>query len=326
MALSVSVENPDSLFKYWNDKSHGLGWDCLFILPPWLRAWLDVFGRGLTPNVCVVRGGGQIVGIAPLAVEGQSVRIIGSRDVCDYLDFIVVPGREAEFADALLKHLRTEGFRGLDCGYVRSGSALERVLSYWQQRCGVELSDGETCESYFMELPHSWQKYLTMLSSRHRHELRRKMRRLGEMGKIDFICRRDAGGIEGSMDIFIGLFRKNRDDKAAFMTPEMETFFRTLSSEMTVYDLTRIYLLFIDNMPVAANLCFEYGDTLYLYNNGYDRHYPGPGLGYLCKAMSIGDAIERRLGRFDFLRGSEPYKRRLGGRPESLTGRYVKLN
>ncbi len=326
MTLSVSVEKLDSLFEYWHDESTGLAWDCLFVLPPWLKSWLEVLSPNFEPYICVARERGRILGIAPLAADGHNVRIAGGRDVCDYLDFIVVPNREKEFSDLLLQHLRREGFRHLDCGYVRGSSVLERILAYWQDRCGVELSDGETDESYFMELPLSWQKYLTMLSSRHRHELRRKLRRLHEKGRVDFRCHRDAADLEKTLDIFMDLFRKNRESKAAFMSLKMESFFRSLAAGMAERDMTRIYLLMIDDRPVAANICFEYGNTLYLYNNGYDRRYSGPGVAYLCKALSIKDAIDRRLGRFDFLKGSEPYKRRLGGKPDRLIARCVKLN
>ena len=60
-------------------------------------------------------------------------------------------------------------------------------------------------------------------------------------------------------------------------------------------------------------LAFEDGVTTYLYNSGYDPAYSHLAVGLISKAHAIRDSIERGLTRFDFLRGEEDYKRRLGG-------------
>ena len=41
-------------------------------------------------------------------------------------------------------------------------------------------------------------------------------------------------------------------------------------------------------------------------------------MGLACKLLSIRDAIERGLATYDFLKGNEAYKHRLGGIPVPL--------
>jgi CelD/BcsL family acetyltransferase involved in cellulose biosynthesis len=62
----------------------------------------------------------------------------------------------------------------------------------------------------------------------------------------------------------------------------------------------------------------DLGGTRYLYNSGYDADFSGLSVGIACKLLSIRDAVERGLTRYDFLKGEETYKRRLGGVPVAL--------
>jgi CelD/BcsL family acetyltransferase involved in cellulose biosynthesis len=53
---------------------------------------------------------------------------------------------------------------------------------------------------------------------------------------------------------------------------------------------------------------------VYLYNSGYDPEYGYLSAGLLSKLLSIKDSIERVRKCYDFLKGPEEYKYRLGGR------------
>jgi hypothetical protein len=55
-----------------------------------------------------------------------------------------------------------------------------------------------------------------------------------------------------------------------------------------------------------------------LYNNGYEPRFRSLSLGLISKVLTIKDSIERRRERYDFLKGTEAYKQRLGGRPVPL--------
>jgi CelD/BcsL family acetyltransferase involved in cellulose biosynthesis len=74
----------------------------------------------------------------------------------------------------------------------------------------------------------------------------------------------------------------------------------------------------MDGQPVATSLCFDYTFSRLLYNSGYNPEYSYYSVGLMLNALSLQEAIERGLGYFDFLRGPEPYKRRLGGESRNL--------
>jgi len=93
----------------------------------------------------------------------------------------------------------------------------------------------------------------------------------------------------------------------------MESFFRSIASAMSQQKLLRLNILELDNKPVAATMCFDYKDTIYLYNSGYEPDYGWLSVGVISKALCIKDSIERHKKRFDFLKGAEAYKFHLGG-------------
>ena len=84
--------------------------------------------------------------------------------------------------------------------------------------------------------------------------------------------------------------------------------------------LLRFGILELNGLPVAAVMYFDYNNTVFLYNNGYDPQYSFLSVGLISKVLCIKDSVERGRGKFDFLKGAEEYKYRLGGKEITLYG------
>ncbi len=95
---------------------------------------------------------------------------------------------------------------------------------------------------------------------------------------------------------------------------------------MAAEGLLRIGLLNLDSRPVAAILYFDYRDIVYLYNSGYDPEYRHLNVGLISKVMCIKESIQRGKKRFDFLKGAEAYKYRLGGKEIPLYRSRIALS
>jgi len=102
------------------------------------------------------------------------------------------------------------------------------------------------------------------------------------------------------------------------MAEDVESFFRSLAVEMADAGLLMLSFLDLNDRPVATTMCFDYRSTVYLYNNGYDRHFGSLSVGFMSKVLSIQESIKRGRKKYNFLRGSEAYKGRLGGHPVRL--------
>jgi len=282
-------------------------------LPPWLQAWWNTLGSGGNPYLLSVGQRDDPVGIAPLLVDGEQVRLAGDRDVCDYLDFVVAPGREEEFFRILLAHLRSAGIALLDLGAVRVDSSVMTRLVPVAKKLGYEVTAHPEEVSLEMPLPASWDGFLLTLSGKERHEIRRKLRRLAEAGPVRYRLVEGRNEVDREMETFLTLFAMNRTDKAVFMTGRMASFFRSLAGAMAAERMVRLFFLDVDGIAAATVMCFDYNATVYLYNNAYDEQFRAFSVGLLCKVFSIRDSIERRRRAYDFLKGAEAYKYRLGG-------------
>ena len=281
------------------------------MLPPWIEPWLEHFGGSREPHIYKITESGELLGFAPLLMHDAEASLIGSPDVCDYLDFIVAPDRREQFFSGLVAHLRQQGIMSLDLGPLRPDSAAQAYFG-----CGGSCTQEDI--SYELELPDGWDRYLNTLAVQQRHEVRRKLRRLEEAGRFAYNVVDAPEAIDAAMDIFLHLFMISRPDKNAFMTEAMEAFFRSLARSMALRGLVRLGFLDIDGAPAAAVMCFEYSGTVYLYNSGFDPRFRHLNAGLLCKVLSIRDSIERGKKVYDFLKGAEIYKQRLGGRPAPL--------
>lgn len=313
MVCTVTDESFDWFAACWRDNRHGLRWDTLFVLPPWLQVWRQVFAPESTVRFSVVRQDGQVIGIAPLLPRDGMAMIVGSPDVCDYADLIVAPGREPEFCDALLGDLKQKGVGLLDLGSLRPESTAKSWLVELARDRGYAVSCREEALSLERDLPATWEEYLQLLSAKQRHEIRRKLRRLEEAGNINYRFVEDTAAVPDFLDIFLRLFIEGQKDKATFMTGEMEAFFRSMAMVTAEAGLLRSGILELDNIPVAVTLAFDFNDVIYLYNSAYDPRYRSLSVGVLSKALYIKDSIERGKRRFDFMKGEERYKYHLGG-------------
>lgn len=312
---TIDFPNLDTL---WQQYGRIWKWDNPFITSPWLKAWHQVFGDGKEPLLTLVCSDGKPVGLAPLLVEGTTARIIGSADLCDSGDVAVAPDKETLFFSGLFDFLESRQISRLVLEPVRPDSIVYSIAS------GAVRTDRWRCtttplsQSLEMELPGSWQEYLDRLSSKQRHEIRRKLRRLHESGDIVMSDIGGAESIDSAISQFVELFRQSSTDKATFMNNKRELFFRELGAELSAAGMLKLLCLTINTIPAAIVFCIEHSNFLYLYNNGYNPVYRATSIGLLSKVLSIRAAIKAQLTTYDFLGGTERYKYQLGGKEITL--------
>jgi CelD/BcsL family acetyltransferase involved in cellulose biosynthesis len=303
-----------------------LQWNCFFVLPPWLKVWWQAFGAANTMHLAAVRQAEEILGIAPLMLKNETAFFMGDTDVCDYQDFVVRPARSEEFFNAVLDDLKQRGIQQLNLGAVRPDSTVQTTLVNVAAARGCQVSCNKLDISYEMELPETWDEYLMQLKGKQRHEVRRKLRRLEEAGKISYRMVQDPAGVKEEIEIFFRLFKMSRDDKEIFMTSEMTSFFRSLTETLAGENMLKLFFLDFNDTPAAAVICFDYESGVYLYNNGFDLKFRSLSVGILSKVFSIQNSIQNGKQKYDFLKGAETYKPRLGGKEVPLHRCTIQLN
>lgn len=317
--LKTTTDGLELPWKLWRNQRALFQGRPLFVTPPWLQAWKDTLGQDATLCVLGAAGPDGAEGYCPLTLRQGVGLFAGDPEVCDYFDVVVPSGMEDHACRAFLHGAHLMGIATLDLFPVRPDSV---VMTHWVPLCramGRRVLVETVDVTVEMPLPGTWEDYLLSLSGKQRHEVRRKLRRLEETASVDFRVVTTPTEIEAALEVFFRLFRSNREDKARFLTPGMRTYLETLCRTMSEHGMLRLSFLDMDGFPAASAICFDDGKSIFLYNNGYNAAFAHVSVGLMLTVWTIKDAVELGRGRYEFLRGDETYKFRLGGREVPLS-------
>ncbi len=285
-------------------------WSFLEGLPP-LAAHTGPFPHpGFIAPWRQFRPGGELVAIrrdgaaVALVTESGVARFAGEADLTDYHSPL---GLDPEGVVAGLVDVLDPGTRlTLDSLPLEAAESLLKQFA----AAGVAVSMQPTDATLVLELPGDPAAYLEGLDAKQRHEVRRKRRRFTEQAGAPSVVRDPT-----AFPWFAATHRTAAGDKGAFMTDDMESFFAALvESAGGVVDV----LVDGAGTRVAAAFGFEDADTYYLYNSCFDPGRASLSPGVVMVAGLIEAAITAGRRRFDFLKGGEEYKLRLGATPRVL--------
>ena len=289
-----------------------------FLHPAWQQVWLDAFQDGRDLLLYAVRDGDTLTGVAPLLRDGDTLSFIGHYSICDYMDFIVAPGRGRDVFSALLATLVDEEWSKIELRGLRDGSATLADLPAAAEAAGLSCERQDEAVAPRITLPASWEGFLSGLSKKDRHELRRKIRKMQGAGELELHTYTSPQDVEVHLPILLRFMVESRTDKADFLSEQMGLFFHKATQALAHHGLVRLYELELDATPVASVLCFDQGGQLFMYNSGYDPEYAAMSAGVVSKAFCLQDAIESGRHCVDMLRGDESYKYKLGGQDQTI--------
>jgi CelD/BcsL family acetyltransferase involved in cellulose biosynthesis len=268
----------------------------------------------------------QLVGIAPLFIteyDGrQALMLVGSIEISDYLDLIVRADDLPRFLSGLLDFLAsrfasTGNWSGIDWYNIPDSSPTLAALKTESGRRGWTHHEEIYRPTPRIALNGSFEEYLSRLDKKQRHEIRRKMRRAAESGKVRFyVLDRDAD-IETELDSFFHLMVQD-PNKAMFLRDAMRDQMSTIIRAAHEGGYLWLGFLEVEGVKAAASLNFDYKNKLWGYNSGVRRDFMELSPGWVLLAHVIQWCCENNRYEFDFMRGDEEYKYRFGG-----VNRYV---
>jgi CelD/BcsL family acetyltransferase involved in cellulose biosynthesis len=292
----------------------------VFCHPAWMRAWWESLGSG-DLLLALVWDGDEPIAVFPTCTCGGEeglLSFLGSQDVTDEQVPTALPGREAEALAFFTDWVFTDGgFDRIRFHSVLEGNRWLGIAVDLAEEAGHELTHDQVDVAPAIALPSSFEDYLQGLSGHDRHELRRKRRRLGEMGEWR-VRRADDVGWEADLSAFFEFHRQAPGEKAGFFTADRERFFRRLAADLFLFGLARLDVLDLDGEPVACTFSYDFRDTVALYNSSFRPDLAKQAPGMVLVGSLIEHAIEEGKRMFDFLRGDEPYKKRFGPVPRAV--------
>ena len=268
--------------------------------PAMLQVWWELRGSG---DLQLVENDEALLA---LHHNGETIRMIGEPDLFDYHSPLGADAARlvAEWAEELEPGLSID-FDSLP------GDAADELMSGLSKAGLVPAAEVHESAAV-LSLPSDYESYLAQLHKKQRHETRRKHRRFSEILGEPHLRR--TSGAE-ALARFAEMHRKASGDKGTFMTPEMEQYFARLH---VASDAHFDFLYGDGDSPVAAAFSFEDARCYYLYNSAYDPDAAAASPGIVLVSELIRRSIEDGKARFDFLKGDEIYKYRLGAEARPL--------
>jgi len=313
----------DALRGEWDTLLEASATNEVFLTYEWQSTWWNTYCPG---DLWLIAGRDEqerLVGIAPWFVEQPSrlVRMVGCVDVTDYLDIVATPEHHSAFCLALAGWLKeqTDQFESLSLCNIPARSPTLNALSQALSDCGfkVEIQQQEVCPA--IRLPATFDDYLSSLDKKNRHELRRKLRRAesSESDKVGwYIVEPGLGEYEMANQVacFLELMAASHPDKKRFLQDDRNTsFFRAIAPALATRGWLQLSFLTVNGESAATYFSVDYNNRIGLYNSGLKPEayaYLSPGIVLLT--YIIRHAIEQGRSVFDFLRGNEEYKYRMG--------------
>ncbi|MDZ4670634.1 MAG: GNAT family N-acetyltransferase, partial [Phototrophicales bacterium] len=113
---------------------------------------------------------------------------------------------------------------------------------------------------------------------------------------------------------FFALMASSSPNKAEFLqNPQHKAFFEALIPRMLPTGWLQLAFLRVDEEVAASYFNFDYDQKIWVYNSGLTYKYESLSVGIVLLVHLIDDSIQRGYTIFDFLRGNENYKYRMGG-------------
>ncbi|NWF68638.1 MAG: GNAT family N-acetyltransferase [Chloroflexi bacterium] len=319
----------DLLKGEWNELLERSASNRIFSTWEWEHLWWQAYCPGQLWVITCRDDNGRLLGIAPWFIENRPhkteprriniVRSIGCVDVTDYLDIIVDRDHIDVVVDALAAYVDQQCARYdvIDlCNIPETSLTRDKFVTALQARgYQVTVKQQEVCPR--IDLPDDFETYLDSLDKKDRHELRRKLRRAeGEANAVSWYIVGSEHDLHREFESFLTLMAASSPEKAEFLQdPRNAMFFKNIVYEAFNKGWLQLNFLTVGGQPAAAYLNFDYAGQIMVYNSGLIPQTFGhlsPGIVLLCH--NIRHAIENGRTIFDFLRGNERYKYRMGGK------------
>jgi CelD/BcsL family acetyltransferase involved in cellulose biosynthesis len=301
------VDDPSFIaeWKQWMEQSPQ---SHVFSHPAVLKAWTDTYRsiQNISPFYCVARKDDTTV-FMPFVLWRRNWKnaFLNTLVPAGYSDYDyhdpLVTGMVSEelmhsFWDMLLSTLSTGEMVGYDIIEL-PGIRIPGRQENW--------SKSEICPYTDFRLFKDHDDYIQKLSKSVRGDLKKRTRRLEELGELSFHVY-DKNEMDHAVNDFkIFLVEHTRKWPNAYKAPGFhDLLFKSIFTEgLAHYSQVRL-----DGRPISWELGFRYGGRVYGYMPVYVEEYSKYSIGKVHLIKLFQDCFERGISIYDFMRGAESYK------------------
>jgi CelD/BcsL family acetyltransferase involved in cellulose biosynthesis len=284
--------------------------DNLFLSWEWMNLWWRHLGEGRQLHVIEIRSSGTLVALMPICVVSGRLEFLGTGSVgSDYLD-VIVHADHATLVQTMIARVLKETGRIMRFGQLRDDAAVHGVAALLAEN-GHRIVERTTGICPYRTLDGlTWEEFLSCLGQSHRENVRRRIRHLEKRGAVFEVTKTEAER-RRNLQILLELHTRcweGRGGSDGLHTKALVSFHEEFSRIALDRGWLRLFVLRVDDRPVAAVYGFLRNGKFYFYQSGFDPAFRDASVGLVGLALTIRHAIADNASEFDFLHGNEEYK------------------
>lgn len=288
-------------------------------LLPW---WQDRSAKQPASRLFVVRvdDATATTGQCAFELSDDVLRFAGGSDVVDYMGPAAAAGQEKDVATALADVIfdRLSWHRAHLAGLIANDTMTRCLIDELLRRSPSATVSVPDRSPRIRTAP---QGYLGHLNAKYRGEILRKRKRLREaVGDVQVVPATGATW-PAALDRLLA-WKSEATPAARHFVGAYGDFVREMFAGLDAVGAAQVVELHAGDRPLASAIVFSHRGTRYLYNMSYDLAVTAAATtGIAPGVVLVSYLAEQALDtgwEFDFLKGTQDYKLRLGGVPEDL--------
>lgn len=327
------IENTDrfrALHEEWNALLERSSQTSVFLTWEWLFTWWTHFQGNKRLFILLFRdeSSSELLAIAPWTLERRTrlrllpvwkIAFLGTERVAsDFMDLIILPGREKAVLECLCGFLRSQRDRWdlVELSDIEGGSPVLGLLpSFLTGQYRFWETPSEICP--YIPLPPEYSLFSSSLSPKWRRYLRTHAQAVEEDRHMTYSVSSAPERLAQDMDRLFELHNhrfamKSQGGRAisAFSGERIMRFHKEVAARFLSSSWLKLYFLEQEREPVACLYAFRYKDRVFAYQTGFNCALEKLGLGNVLFDHAIRDSIRTGAKEFHFLRGGEAYKQK----------------
>lgn len=331
-----SVGDGRDAFEAWDELAVEAG-ASISMTPAWCDVWMRHYGDECESRLCLIWQSDRLLSALPFIISPvrlgpvtiKLARLMGLEEnphACSpAMAEDVTPAMMAKALAALLEDERCDAVRLASQASTSRLPGLCRAALASQLINAKIVRDQQTCEHTTLELPNTYDDYLSGLSRNMRASIRKGIRRLESEEHLTEDL------ITNPLDAIAAYHRFVEMHRAQWSVqgrlghfddwPNAELFNRSLVAALSQQGRAWMHELVIDRGVIARQYAFVHGRTAHcrLAARDLDERWRSCNLGAVSLAMLFRRLIEAGVRQVDLGLGEYEYKSRLGGETHPLS-------
>jgi len=303
----------------WNILTENYKHHVPFLCFDWFKIWLKHFLNANKLFILLVYKEDHLSAIAPFIIKNEKFRGIIKAKKIELIGNVHSPVRNFIFLDSnngtrkgnlidIFDYLKTQ-FKDWDIielEPIPEEDPTFTIIEFVISKAGLKKRQYNCFGDWYLdEINYSGEEYIKKRPKNTRLELKRRKKRLEELGKLEFQIGKD----KDKLDHFINLYHEVRGK--SWKHPETDILFqgdfRQLAAEK---GWLRFGFLFLNSSAIAAQLRIVSNGVAYFMDTVHDPNYNQFGPGSVLRAEFTKYLIDvDKVKEIDNLRGDEPYKK-----------------